>query len=171
MTLVRQAIACYEQALRVFTEAEYPQDWATTQDNLGSAFAALPVGDRGENLQRAIACHEAALRVRTSSDGLAWGTTQNNLGAAYAALPIGDRAANLERAIACYEAALDAYFQAGDNPGRKEPGTGEINYRNVFRHIHGKGFAGVVGMEHGNSLPGRDGELAVIRAYREADRF
>jgi hydroxypyruvate isomerase len=25
-----------------------------------------------------------------------------------------------------------AYFQAGDNPGRKEPGTGEINYKNVF---------------------------------------
>jgi hydroxypyruvate isomerase len=24
-----------------------------------------------------------------------------------------------------------AYFQVGDNPGRKEPGTGEINYRNV----------------------------------------
>jgi hydroxypyruvate isomerase len=64
-----------------------------------------------------------------------------------------------------------AYFQAGDNPGRKEPGTGEINYRNVFRHIHGKGFTGVVGMEHGNSLPEKEGELAVIRAYREADGF
>jgi len=64
-----------------------------------------------------------------------------------------------------------AYFQAGDNPGRKEPGTGEINYRNVFRHIHAKGFTGVVGMEHGNSLPGKEGEQAVIRAYRDADGF
>jgi len=64
-----------------------------------------------------------------------------------------------------------AYFQAGDNPGRKEPGTGEINYRNVFRHLHQKGFKGVIGMEHGNSLPGKDGEAAVIRAYREADSF
>jgi len=64
-----------------------------------------------------------------------------------------------------------AYFQAGDNPGRKEPGTGEINYRNVFRHLHAKGFTGVVGMEHGNSLPGKDGEAAVIRAYRDADSF
>ena len=44
-----------------------------------------------------------------------------------------------------------AYFQVGDNPGRKEPFTGEMNYRNIFRHIHGKGFTGVVGMEHGNS--------------------
>lgn len=64
-----------------------------------------------------------------------------------------------------------AYFQVGDNPGRKEPGTGEINYHNVFRHIHEKGFTGVIGMEHGNSLPGKEGEEAVIRAYRAADDF
>lgn len=63
------------------------------------------------------------------------------------------------------------YFQVGDNPGRKEPGTGEVNYRNVFRHLHKKGFAGVVGMEHGNSRAGKEGELAVIQAYRDADNF
>ncbi len=64
-----------------------------------------------------------------------------------------------------------AYFQIGDNPGRNEPGTGEINYRNVFRHIHGKGFQGVCGMEHGNSKPDAEGEQAVIAAYRAADDF
>ncbi len=64
-----------------------------------------------------------------------------------------------------------AYFQVGDNPGRKEPGTGEINYRNVFRHIHSKGFQGIVGMEHGNSIGGKEGEQAVIDAYRAADTF
>lgn len=64
-----------------------------------------------------------------------------------------------------------AYVQVGDNPGRCEPGTGEINYRNVFRHIHAKGFTGVVGMEHGNKHPGKDGEQAVIAAYRTADDF
>ena len=65
-----------------------------------------------------------------------------------------------------------AYFQAGDNPGRNEPGTGEINYRNVFKHIHAKGFTGVVGMEHGNSIRNsRDGERAVIDAYIAADSF
>ena len=62
-----------------------------------------------------------------------------------------------------------AYFQVGDNPGRNEPGTGEINYRNVFKHIHGKGFTGVVGMEHGNAQKGKDGERAVIDAYAQAD--
>jgi hydroxypyruvate isomerase len=63
------------------------------------------------------------------------------------------------------------YFQAGDNPGRREPGTGEINYRNVFRHIHAKGWDGIVGMEHGNARPGREGERAVIDAYVAADAF
>jgi hydroxypyruvate isomerase len=64
-----------------------------------------------------------------------------------------------------------AYVQTGDNPGRKEPGTGEINYRNVFKHLHAKGYQGVVGMEHGNSRPGREGERAVIDAYVAADDF
>lgn len=64
-----------------------------------------------------------------------------------------------------------AYFQVGDNPGRKEPTTGEINYRNVFKHIHSKGYTGIVGMEHGNSAPGKEGELAVIEAYKTSDTF
>ena len=64
-----------------------------------------------------------------------------------------------------------AYFQQGDNPGRKEPTTGEMNYRNIFGHIHGKGYAGVLGMEHGISKPGIEGEKAVLEAYRYCDSF
>jgi hydroxypyruvate isomerase len=64
-----------------------------------------------------------------------------------------------------------AYFQVGDNPGRKEPTTGEINYKNVFKYIYDKGFRGVVGMEHGNSMPGAEGEKRLIKAYREVDSF
>ena len=44
-----------------------------------------------------------------------------------------------------------AYFQIGDNPGRNEPTTGEMNYRNLFRHIKAKGFDGILGLEHGRS--------------------
>jgi len=61
------------------------------------------------------------------------------------------------------------YFQIGDNPGRKEPTTGEINYKNIFKHIHEKGFKGILGMEHGNFNEGVEGEKAVIKAYREVD--
>lgn len=70
---------------------------------------------------------------------------------------------------ACWEEI--AYFQVGDNPGRKEPTTGEINYRNVFKYIHSRNFQGVVGMEHGNSGEGKAGEQAVIEAYRAVDGF
>ena len=64
-----------------------------------------------------------------------------------------------------------AYFQIGDNPGRKEPTTGEINYNNVFKFIHKKGFHGVAGMEHDNSQEGKAGERAVIDAYKKVDLF
>lgn len=62
-----------------------------------------------------------------------------------------------------------SYIQIGDNPGRKEPGTGEINYKNVLKHIYNKGYRGVMGMEHGNANPGKEGETALIKAYREVD--
>mgnify|MGYP006276355015 CR=1 FL=1 len=78
----------------------------------------------------------------------------------------GDIIANLNK---CWEEI--GYIQIGDNPGRNEPTTGEINYRNVFRHIHKKGYKGVLGMEHGIAKPGKEGELALISAYRQSDDF
>lgn len=62
-----------------------------------------------------------------------------------------------------------AYIQCGDRPGRREPGTGHIDYRRVFRHLFQKGYDGILGMEHGNSLPGMQGERAVIEAYAAVD--
>jgi len=64
-----------------------------------------------------------------------------------------------------------AYYQIGDNPGRNEPGTGEVNYKNIFRHLYDKKYKGILGMEHGNSIPGKEGEDALVSAYREADSF
>ena len=62
-------------------------------------------------------------------------------------------------------------FHLGDNPGRKEPGSGEMNYHNIFKHIHEKGYDGVLCMEHGRTIPGKEGELALIESYRTADNF
>ncbi|ADY52004.1 Xylose isomerase domain-containing protein TIM barrel [Pseudopedobacter saltans DSM 12145] len=64
-----------------------------------------------------------------------------------------------------------AYIQIGDNPGRKEPTTGEINYKNLFKHIYNKGYKGVMGMEHGKSVGGKEGEIKLVDAYREVDSF
>jgi hydroxypyruvate isomerase len=61
------------------------------------------------------------------------------------------------------------YIQFGDNPGRDEPGTGEINYANIVRWLRQRRYTGVIGMEHGNSIKGRAGEDRLIAAYRAID--
>ncbi len=105
---LREAIACYERALEVWTRESYPQNWAMTQNNLGNAWNDRPDGYRGANLREAIACYERALEVRTrESYPQNWAMTQNNLGSAWNVRPDGDRGANLREAIACYERALE----------------------------------------------------------------
>lgn len=69
----------------------------------------------------------------------------------------------------CYDEI--AYYQIGDNPGRNEPTSGEVNYKNIFKHLYQKGYKGMLGMEHGNAAPGKDGEMALIKAYRWSDDF
>ena len=68
-----------------------------------------------------------------------------------------------------------AYFQIGDEPGRKEPTTGEVNYKFLFKHIFEKAKANkqefILGMEHGNFNAGKEGEQKVIDAYRWCDNF
>ena len=71
---------------------------------------------------------------------------------------------------------MDAYdeigaFHLGDNPGRREPTSGEINYRNIFKYLHERGYNGVLCMEHGKTLSGKEGDQRVIQAYRECDAF
>jgi hydroxypyruvate isomerase len=72
----------------------------------------------------------------------------------------GDLSKNLDQ---CWEEI--AYFQLADNPGRREPGSGEINFAHLLRRIHRKGYRGILGMEHLVSGDGREGEQAVLRAY------
>jgi hydroxypyruvate isomerase len=78
----------------------------------------------------------------------------------------GDLIPNIDRAW-----DYIAHYHLGDSPGRKEPTTGEINYRTIFRHLHGKDYQGVLGMEHGKSKGGKEGEIALIEAYRWCDAF
>ncbi len=78
----------------------------------------------------------------------------------------GNLISNMEK---CWDEI--AYIQIGDNPGRNEPTTGEINYKNIFKFLNTKGYKGVLGMEHGNAQKGKEGELALIKAYRESDAF
>ena len=45
------------------------------------------------------------------------------------------------------------HFHIGDHPGRHQPGTGEINYRNVFKAIHDLGYEGYAALEYGPTIP------------------
>ena len=87
-----RAIECYQWALRVYNEAEFPTDWAMIQNDLGLAHWMLPTGDRTANRTRAIKYFRAAFRVYTEADSpVHWAMTQNVLGNAYRNLPTGDK--------------------------------------------------------------------------------
>jgi hydroxypyruvate isomerase len=65
------------------------------------------------------------------------------------------------------------YFQIGDVPGRLWPGTGEMNYTNILKHISTKmqtsGRDFIFGMEHGPWKPNKAGERACIESYAAID--
>ena len=66
--IFRRAIACYEAALRVYTEHDFPVDWAMTLNNLGNAYQEIsPRGSGERTSRRAIECFEEALRVYTEA--------------------------------------------------------------------------------------------------------
>src|SRR5919199_3625771 len=100
-------IACYSAASEVYTREDYPEHWATVQNNLALAYSKRIEGVRAENIEEAIACYREASEVYTREDyPEQWAGVQNNLGMAYNDRIEGVRAANIEKAIACYREAL-----------------------------------------------------------------
>jgi len=59
------------------------------------------------------------------------------------------------------------HFHFADVPGRHEPGTGEINYKNVFKAIHGTGYRGIVACEFGKTVS----TVEVLKILAECDRW
>ncbi|HEV8000387.1 MAG TPA: TIM barrel protein [Planctomycetaceae bacterium] len=62
------------------------------------------------------------------------------------------------------------HVQLGDFPGRKEPGTGELDFERLLATLDAIGYRGALGMEHGSAIAGLAGERAVIDAYLALDR-
>ncbi|MEH1965611.1 CHAT domain-containing protein [Nostoc sp.] len=107
------AITGYEIALTVYIRSAFPENWATTQNNLGAAYGERILGERAENIESAIAAYSAALEVRTrNAFPQQWASTQNNLGNAYGERIFGERAENIEMAIAAFSVALEVYTHA-----------------------------------------------------------
>ncbi|NEP41953.1 MAG: tetratricopeptide repeat protein [Okeania sp. SIO2H7] len=101
--------------MRVFTESNYPQDWAMIQGNLGSAYSysSRIKGNAADNIESAIAYYQAALRVYTlCAYPQDWAMTQRNLGIAYYTRIKGNKADNKESAIVYYQAALRVYTES-----------------------------------------------------------
>jgi CHAT domain-containing protein len=107
------AISCYSRALLVLTQADFPIEWATTENNRASAYSDRIQGNRSANLESAIAGYDRALLVLTQADfPIEWATTENNRASAYHDRIEGNRSANLESAIAGYDRALLVLTQA-----------------------------------------------------------
>ncbi|TAH50884.1 MAG: CHAT domain-containing protein, partial [Chloroflexota bacterium] len=103
----------YELALEVYTRAAFPEQWATTQNNLANAYKNRIRGERADNLEEAIRHFELALEVYTrAAFPTDWAMTQNNLANAYSNRIRGERADNLEEAIRHYELALEVRTRA-----------------------------------------------------------
>jgi hydroxypyruvate isomerase len=61
----------------------------------------------------------------------------------------GELAATIRKNIASI-----GHIQIADNPGRHEPGTGEINYPFIFKEIDALGYQGYIGLEYVPSMKG-----------------
>jgi len=59
------------------------------------------------------------------------------------------------------------HFHVADNPGRKEPGTGELNYHNIFKAIAQTDYKGFVALECGHSNDNYEDTLKATLAYLE----
>jgi tetratricopeptide (TPR) repeat protein len=104
------AITGYEVVATVFTYQAFPEQWATTQNNLGSAYCERIKGERAENIEVAIHCFSSVLEEYThQAFPKQWAVTQNNLGNAYLNRIKGERAENIEVAIRCVSSALEEY--------------------------------------------------------------
>ncbi|MDA0966897.1 MAG: tetratricopeptide repeat protein, partial [Proteobacteria bacterium] len=108
------AIAVYKQALALAPQADFPYDWAETQNNLGNALQTI--GKRQSDnkmLEEAVTAYREALKEYTQEKvPLDWAMTQNNLGGALQT--IGERQSDnkmLEEAVTAYREALKEYTQ------------------------------------------------------------
>ena len=63
-----------------------------------------------------------------------------------------------------------AHVQLADNPGRNEPGTGEINYPFLFAHLDRIGYDGWIGCEYKPRPTPRRASAGAERLVRMSDR-
>ena len=115
-THLRRAIACFEEASRLWSACAQRWDWAITQSNLGRVWNETPGPDRRADLWRAVRCYEGALSVLDrTEDGSHWAMVHNNLGNVLFTLTAVEphqKDVHLRRALECYVRALEVHTEA-----------------------------------------------------------
>lgn len=104
----QQVIAFFHQALSVFSESDFPVEWATVQNYLGNVCRNLDKGKSETKIEKAIAHYQNALKVHQQNTyPQLWCSTQYNLGVTYGMLAEvveePDRANYLEEARVSFE--------------------------------------------------------------------
>ncbi|MBN1878040.1 MAG: tetratricopeptide repeat protein [Anaerolineae bacterium] len=152
---VREAIACYEAALAIFTPETAPLEYAMVQNNLGTAYLHGRSVDPAADIRQAIACYKRSLRTCTLERApQLYALINANLGFAYATLSGGEKMESVRQAIAAYREVLKVYT----------PETAPLAYANVQNNL-GLLYA---------QLQGQDRESALREAivcFKEALRF
>ncbi len=106
---LREAVAAYQRALRVFDRERHPREFALLQNNLATAFLAMAFADTAGGMREALAvqCFEAGLAaLDPRAHPREWAMLQNNLGNALQSVRSGHPLANRLRALEAYRAAL-----------------------------------------------------------------
>jgi tetratricopeptide (TPR) repeat protein len=129
----REAVARYEQSLRVRTRQRDPERYAAVLENLGTAYRRLST-DAAANIRKSIQCYRRALGIfgRGTHPGK-YAALQNNLGNAFLSLPDtgeGSAARNARRALHHFERALRV--QSG---GRRSRAYGITQYNRAQAYV------------------------------------
>ena len=129
-------IAGYHTAEKVFSQSNFPEDWASLQNNLAVAYCNRVAGDFAENIEHAIELLNAALEIRTQTAlPEQWANTQNNLGIAYGWRILGSSQQNLKAAAACHKRALKIQTLSTDPDGWA---TSHFNLGKIYSEWIGK---------------------------------
>ena len=103
------AISAYHRALKTFDRARFPREFAILQNNLATAFLAMPITDERGRMREALAVQafEEGLKIVTLIDyPLEYAMLQNNLGNALQYAQSGHVVENNLRALEAYDEAL-----------------------------------------------------------------
>ncbi len=108
LEMLKEAIACYEEALNVYTVERYPWQYAKVYISLGDVYLQYGIATRqADMIEHAISCYNATFWIYNPDEfPEQWAMLQTSLGHAYAQRRMGDPEENTTHAISCHHSSL-----------------------------------------------------------------